>query len=33
VLEGEPVDDGWQVAAHAGGEAAQFGEVIGFHGV
>ena len=31
VLERQAVDDGRQVAAQAGGEAAQFGQVVGFH--
>jgi hypothetical protein len=30
VLEGESVGDGGQVAAQAGGEAAQFGQVVTF---
>jgi hypothetical protein len=33
VLERQAVDDGGQDAAHAGGEAAQFGQVVGFYGV
>jgi hypothetical protein len=32
VLQRQSVDDGGQVAAHAGGEAAQFGQVFGFRG-
>ena len=30
MLERQAVDDGRQVAAQAGGEAAQFGQVVGF---
>jgi hypothetical protein len=30
VLWCQAVDDGWRVAAHACGEAARFGQVVGF---
>jgi hypothetical protein len=33
VFQRQAVDDGGQVAAHAGGEAAQFGQVVGFDSV